>query len=710
MPIVQLKHCTVEGDVAQAFLDMEQHIGDVTRNILDELNTITTPSLDGINSILQQFLISSPTPLSTNELAAQIGIPVLNPTDEDNEMRLTPLGIILIRRIMYLADTSGNISAYRRLYFSVGGDITIFLQIVNGTKPFALIQTYLRVQKLPRTQTWTLVQVQELFKNPAIEAVYLAADGAQYVVIPTFLGVNISSEQAAMDSGVPDNETNQIVNQLFWLKKVNQNPATIADLQTLGITGDYLAAALFGTPVLEVKPDLLPQNEGNVSVETGQAISQLQFLLQRFSQISIQDRFTYRAEGNASTVAAQQYLFQQQQIVRFNATVLARPQDIADFLVKNSVDDLVYLLASRLDVTGINFQATTQDIQRKIIQSIATPSGSTTVSSLQVNNPPPTVPPAIDDSNGSLCRNYCANLLLTVPTAIRYVDIDNAVSCLQQSLLKDPVQTPSPVPIVGYPSWDSPATTLVQQMDFGQTLDQSGLIAAIEKNLAGLGVALVAIIAIIIAMIKTTQAAINLVFNAFKQLVGNFISQVQGMISLFNSFFGTISLNLSILKCTYVLPTLGVSGLDELLAALLSAIDAIQSQLLAALGKAAKAIGDMIAQLLCFIPNLLNNFIAGIPNPVPAICQVNKIELPKDITDALDQLRNGFTVQSVSASAFSRDLLKNISASLKMSKQIEQFKKSTSCDDPSMDSFTNASKKLLKVVTTNPISSLPGVT
>lgn len=705
MPIVQLKNCTVEGNVAQAFLDMQQHVSEVTQGILSQISGIQTPSLGQVNQILQQLLVSSPTPLTPDQMAAQIGIPKNQPTVQDGEVRLTPLGIILVNGIMYLADTSGNISAYRRLYFAVGGNLTTFLSIVNGSSPFALIQTYLRVQKLPSTQVYTLTDAQTLYQNQAIEAVYQASDGAQYVVIPTFLALNQSAAQAAQEAGVP---SAQVVSQLFWLKAVTQDPATLANLQNLGITNDYLAAALFGANLTDFKPDLLTQNQATVSVQTGQAISQLQLLLSRFAQISTQDRLTYRLEGNKSTLAAQQTLFLQQQIVRFNATILVRPQDISDFLTRNSQADLVYLFSKRLDVTGINFLATTQDIMRKITQALNVPAGSTTISSLQVNNPAPTILSTIDNSNGSLIRNYCANLLLTIPATVLYGDISNAVACLQQSLQSAPVVGPSPVPTVGYQSWDSPATTITQQVNFGQTLNQDGLIAAIEKDFTGLSFVLTAIIAIIVAVIKFTQTSIDLIFNTFKQVVGSFVSQLQGTVSQFNSNFGTASLDLSILKCMATVPTLGVN-LDGLLANLTNAVDAIQQQLLAALGAVSKAIGDMIAQLLCFIPNLLNNFITGIPNPIPSICQVNKITLPQNITDALNQLRAGFVLQGAAASAYTRDTLKLTAFVQAMPNKLKQFQDNLACESPALDSFTNASKALLGLGTLpNPISALKG--
>ena len=705
MPIVQLKTCTIEGNIAQAYLDMQQHVSEVTQNILSQITSVSPPSLTQINNTLQQVLVASPTPLTPDEMSAQLGIPKLSPSDTDNEKRLTPLGMILVKTILYLADQSGNISAYRRLYFAVGGDMTTFLAIVNGSAPFALIQTYLNVQKLPVTQQWVLADVQKLYNNQAIEAVYTAADGGQYVVIPTYLGYNISAQQAATKAGV---SVNQVVSQMFWLQSVTQNPATLSDLQDLGITNDFLAASLFGANLTTFKPSLLTDNQATVSIQTGQAVSQLQLLLTRFNQTSPQDRFTYRSEGSKSATVAQQTIYQQQQIVRFNATVLVRPQDIADFLKRNTTSDLAYLFSERLDVTGINFQATTQDVMGAITKALAIPAGSTTIASLSVNTPAPTIPNTIDTSNGCLIRNYCGILNSTLPGAVKYGDIEKAVSCLQQSLQPVPVATPSTVPIVGYSSWDSPSSTIAQQVNFEQTLNQDGLIAAIEADFTGLSIILTAIISVIVAMIKFVQTAINQIFTQFKQTIGGFVGQLQGTNSLFSSMFATQTLDLSILKCMAALGPLG-PNLDALLADLTSLIESIQSKILALLGQVAKAIGDLIAELLCFIPNLLNQFITGIPNPIPSICQVNKVTLPANITDALNQLRAGFVLQSSTATAFSRDILKLSSFNVSLVGKLDRFQATLACESPASDAFTAASKQLLGILTIpNPLSGLGG--
>lgn len=706
MPIVQLKDCQIEGDLAQAVLDLQQQISEITSGILIQTAAITPPTteLGQTNAIMQNMILQSPTPIPPDQLADQIGTPHLDPSELDDEERLEDLGVVLIRSIMYLADGSGNIDAYRRLFFAVGADINLFLSIVGRGTGFAVTQTLLQVQKLPVKSNWNLADVRALFNNPAIEAIYNASDGEQYVIVPRFLGLNKSKEEAARLASV---SVDQIQTQVFWLTSVTQTPDTIAKLSALGIESDELTATLFGDRLISVKPSTEVDALNNVSLLTGKVLAQLGLLTNRYQKISPADREVFKQEALQTIGQAQQALYDLQEVVRFQATVLSRPADISDFLIRNSQDDLSYLFTERRGVSGIKFTATTQEISSKIRQIISIPAGNSTVSSLRVNSTRSLLDPQIDAANGRLVRNVCAQRQLTNSTPLLFSALQTAIACLQQSLQTPPVAVPSPLPQVGYASHDSPASILTKRLNFALTLNTNAITDAIDAAAQPLNAAERAVVLAILAIIKQAQAAIDQVLGAFRDQVSGFISQLQGTLSQYTSFFGTASLDSSILKCAlgFSLKT-DMPILDELA----GVVDLLRRKLRNMMADVAKTIGDILAKLMCLIPNLLNGFITGVQNALPSVCQLNKVQLPKDIDDALNQLRNGFALQSTSVQAFSRDALRITATTQALPLLLGQFRESLSCESTASDQFFKASASTIgATVQPNPTAALAGI-
>lgn len=704
MPIVQLKDCQIEGDLAQATLDFQQQIGDVTASLISQIQAIPVDLtlVPQGQTLLDNEAQLAPVPSTAASVATAIGIPQNNPTPLDDEQRLAALGLILIDGILYLADNSGNIDAYRRLFFAVGANITQFLSIVQGTAPMAVTQTYLRVEQLPVVANLTLQTVRTIFNNPAIEKIYTAGDGFQYVVVPTFLGLNQSASQLASLNGISED---QILTQVFWLQAVSQAPQILSQLNTLGITGDQLAASLFGERLLDLVSTAGDASQTAATLATGTALAQLTMLTTRYASLSASDIASLQQEVVQSISTAQASWYENQQQVRFWSTVLVRPQEISDFLTRNSQADLTYLFTQRPEVSGINFQATPTQVAAQLRQSLNIASGTTTVSSLLVNRAPVQLDSAIDQSNQSLIKSQCALLQMTAPV-FNVTNAQTAMSCLNQSLVVDTTVAPT-VPQVGYASFDSPSSLLFRNMDFSASFNTDGILAELSALAAPLGIVLQGIIQAIVTLMQNTQNAINAVFKAFNAQINPLIAQLEGFLSRFSSFHATPTLDSSILKCALGLDiNIAVPAITELA----GFVDTLRRKLLNVLAGITKAIFNTLKTLLCMPINLLNSFITRVSNALPSICQVQKVTLPANVEALLVQLRDNFQVQSDNVTAFSTSAVR-ISANVQaLPQKLGQFSASLVCDSPPGSQFFQASASQLNVgVLPNPVGLAAGV-
>jgi hypothetical protein len=705
MPLIQYQNCSIDGDLAQAVLDMEQQVGDITSELLTSIAAIPIDLtlIPQGNALLDLEVVNAPNANDAATIATEIGIPQAEPTQQDDEERLELLGLIMIKGILYLADNSGNINAYRRLFFALGANIHQFISIVSSGAPYVVTQTYLNVQQLPTKPSWTLSEVQALYSNPAIEAVYTGGDGASYVVIPTFLGINQGADQVSASSGVPQN---QILTQVFWFNQVTQTQQILTELARLGFTGDNLSAALFGERLLTLNPNEAEDSATNAALAVAQAQSQLGLLVSRFATTDAGSIESLRQEAYSSVQTALSNWYLNQLAVREWSTLLIRPQDISDFLSKNTQSDLVYLLTKRLGVSGINFQATQVQIISKMTQTLSINAGSSTVSSLVVNSVDPKVDPQIDQSNKNLINSYSASLQLQ-NSPIKIAQVTQAQNCLGQPFVTEPDSTASNIPLVGYASFDSPSSILTRNLDFDATFNTDAILAAVSAAATPFPGAITFVVAALTSLLTTIRNAANAVFAALEKQVTTLVAQIEGFLSKFSSFHATPSLNSSVLKCAL---NLNLAASFPILDELAPFLDLLRRQLQNVLAQINKAIFNLINKLLCMPLNLINSFLGGVQNALPSFCQVNKLTLPPAVEAALLNFNNVCQIQSTTVQAFAKNAIR-LSGSIQATPlKLSQFRNSVLCENNSSDNFFKASASQITAgIGTNPLAGAASV-
>jgi hypothetical protein len=718
-----LRDCSTEGDlatIAQAVLNETAIIRD------DLLNKIKALDIKPANTSLDELIAKYNkvlSPLDPSAISKQIGIPTDTPTQEEEEERLEPFGLVLVKGIIYAKGKNGNIDALRKLFFAVGSDVTQFLSLLHSTQDLILVQTRIILRKLPQTQaTWTVDQARDLYQNHAIEDVYRASDNSYYVITPQFLSIDKSAKQTALELNIPENE---IVTQVFWLRAVNQKSSTINNLKKLGIGPDEITAILTDTASKEIRPSSVETLRAQSDKAVNRAVSQMNLLNSRFPTADSPTKEALRKEIITSVDIGRGILLSLEAKVRFIPTLIVRPEDIDDFLKLNSQEDLSYLFANRRSIGSIDFQVTQDKLISLIKSASNVPAGSSTVSSVLANKNVVSLDSDIASTNQSWTLNECARLGMTKTGDLKWLDLLISYQCLTSMQVRPPAASPvAATPVQGYDSFDSPSSIMTRRADLALTLNMPDLFDAVNRAVKPLSDALKNAIGILVSMLKNLQKAMDDILKPLIAKVKDTVAKIQAFISKHASFFGTASLNSSILKCALGFGLQPSLPFLEDIAPLLEALSAILKDLVSAI---ASIVGEFLAKVICIPMNYLNSFLKGLENQLPLVCKINSFQLPADLQAALIALREGFTAQNFVYTNASRDMFRLQASISALPGLVTAFSKDLACNQtPTNDRFmstfeadvgssdlglpnpiSGASNPLAALQTANPLAGVP---
>lgn len=705
MPIVKLKSCVAEGDLAESILDIQQNLGDIYQELSTAIAGLSPnqSDLDSGNLILTQETTQAPNPLG--DFTADAGLPPIDLDSLADEERLELVGIILINGVLYLAGTGQNISNFRRLYFALGADINKFLEIVNSPDPFVAVQTYIRIQKLPtQNVAWTVQAAQALLQNPAIEAVYKAADSEYYCLVPQFLAVNKPAQQVAEENNIP---STHVVTQVFWLRTTETSSATINRLNDLGIVGDQRASVLANERLIEVRPSLFTTTEANLSIYTQKALSLTQLLNTRWGQVPAQSKEVFRQDINAAALQANAYAYDLENVVRFWPALIEDPLEIQKFLERNSPADLEYLFSKRRTVQSIDFAATDAQVLLAVRQTLSIQAGSSTLSAIQSNRAVPNLDAQIDRANLRLIQNTCG-VTASSRIPIQYPDLQRAWGCLNQSIQAVPVETTRTIPLSGYESYDSPASGLFRNANVFISLGLDDKLRALENLVSEAAQPIRVVVQALAALFREAKKVVDRLFAQIRQKMNQFTAQVESFMSRYMALQGTVNVDASILRCAF---GYALNADLPILATLKNFIEDFERKVRNELSKFAQIISNTLNKLLCYPVNLANGFLGGLESNLPNFCQAYKAKLPADIEAAMVEIRDTFQFQSDIVRSYQRDLFR-VQASLQGApSRLDQFKESLVCESNANSRFFQNAKSELGTGFSipNPISALPKI-
>ena len=695
-----LEGCSTEGDMAGLGGSVLNHATLVRDSILISVNAISTEkaktALDNINKYYDKMIA----PNDPATVAKNVGLLTPTPTVPEQEERLQPYGLILIRKIIYAKGIDDNIENFRKLFFALGSDVSLFLNLIASTDPFIVVQTRITVRALPPGQ-WTLDAARTYFSNDAIEQIYTAGNGTVYVVLPQFLSVNKSAVQTALETGVPKEE---IVTQLFWLNEINTNSANINRLtDNMGLQGDELTAVLTGTSVKSVVPTTIEDLRTQSDQTVGTTLKQIELLNSRFQISDSSTVETLRKEIQATVLKEKTILLELENKVRFNPIVLTRPQDITDFLKKNKQEDLPYLFASRRSVLSIDFQISIADLNKKISQVAAIPAMSNTVSSAFSNLNNTTVDPDVDSTNQSLIQNECAHSSLIKAGNLKWSDLSLAYQCTASLKVRPTIVPTTNIPVIGYPSADSPSSILVNRSDLNVSLSIPDLFDQILHN--AVGTTAVDAITAFVALLKSIRAGVDAIIKPLLDKVSDIYAQIESFLARHLSYFGTASLDSSLLKCALNLNLRSdlpiFVDIPPLLLQLRNEVNALLAQI-------AKIMDDFLTKYLCLDLNFLNDLLKSTTSFLPSFCKTDTFTLPDALQQAFADLRTALQAESKTYLNFSRNTIK-IQASVESAiAKVDTFKQDVACNQTPLNSrfMTQFRAEINPAFGTNPLASV----
>lgn len=690
-----LSNCSTEGDLAQLAQALLDNTASIRDKLLQDVVALSTSEVSSQIDVLNAMYDKHISPNKNDDIALQVGLPTANPDATEDESRLEPLGLVLVKQIVYSVGSDSNIENFRKLFFAVGSDSTLFLKLVRSTENLIVVQTRLKVKRLPASQqTWTLAEARSVLANDAIEAVYKAGDGAHYTVVPTFLAVNKSIKQTALELKVPENE---IITQVFWLKEVQQNSAKINQLTAYGLGTDERSSVLTSESIKYLKPSTISNLRAQFDASVRKTLDQMELLNKRFSLIDMAAREVLRFEIQASITASKNLLLQLQQKIRFSPVLLESPEDIESFLTLNSEQDLSYLFSTKRSVTSIDFKVSRDELIKKIKSASAIPAGSSTVSSL-LSNKPSSLDVDVDATNLASCLNECGSLSLAKRGILLWTDLKTSHKCIASTKIRPEIKEINLVPIIGYDSMDSAASILARRANLSATLKIDNIFkdvqlaadisSAVSKTSQSLSIA----IKVLISMLKGAKAALDAVVKPLVSKIKEEVAKIEAFLSRHASFFATGSVDSSILKCAL---KLDLQFSLPFLADIAPFVEILSNSLKNLIGKVSKIISEALEKLICIPINFLNDLLkSATASYLPAFCKLDTFKLPADLEAALLELRSVYTVENVNFSNFSKNLIRVQASAEALNSKLDSFKEDLVCNQTPLNSrFMNTFRK-----------------
>lgn len=676
-----LENCSTESNLETLGQAVLNQATIVRNSLLSQISKVDTSAglsqLDKINKKYDTQIA----PTSNDFVSNQIGLPSSQPSEAEEEARLEPLGLVLIKGILYSIGTDSNIENFRKLFFAVGSNLDLFLQIVRSTEALAVIQTRLIIKKLPPQQTaWTVADARIALSNDAIEDIYQAGDGFYYVVVPQFLSLNKSIAQTALETNVSEKE---IVTQVFWLKEIKTDSAHINQLIQYGLSGDERISVLTEQPLKQVRSSVIITTRADIDTAIRKALGQFELLNTRFALIDNSAKEVLRKEIQMSLSDVKDLLLKLQHEVRFNPIVITRPEDIDKFLSLNKKEHLSYLFASKRTVISIDFNISKTDLAVKIKQASSIPAGSSTVPSVLSNSTTATLDADIVSANSSICLNECSLVNMSKKGDLRFIDMNSSYICETAIKTRPAITVVSDVPIIGYADYTSPSSILFRRADIRATLEIDNLfdrIVALAKPISDI---VYAAVKVFIELIKQLRNAVDQVLQPLIARVKDLVSQAEAWLSRHASYFGTASLDSSILKCALNLDLQAtLPFLDEISPLL----EALQKELKNIINQIGQIVSNFLNTMSCLYINFLNDLLKQNTSFLPPFCKTDTFKLPPELDAALLELQQGLTVENVTFTKFSQNLL-NVQAEINsIPAKLDSFRESVTCNQTPLNS------------------------
>lgn len=647
---------------------------------------------------------------SSADIATVYGLLPDNSTEEQDEKFITNAGIILFDTVVYLPGAQSgnpvyydNIEILRRLYFSLGENITQTKQILDNNTKTTFVLDQLNLQVIPPKQynlAYTLDEINTLLNVDYLTGsdVVVAHDFSSIVLTTSFLATDKSKAEVLRTSSIAPEE---LVSNVFHFNSIDNSTSAIARYTFLGYTGDELGAILAGQDIEINNQAAITTNITATTTAATQLIDYINFIVSKYYKLSLQYRklaFSQISSGIANLIKMQKQTISSS---LFQVSVVLQPGVLDQLELIHTDAKIEYLLEKRQDVLDVWFTPPDDEFLKTLSRTMdAAPVGSTYISNQAINN---AATSGISQQQlllmyadmydaQTVASNIDANGILTIP------QLNQIVQYLGNLSARTPlVQTVPPQQILqGQPSAATPASVLIGWADIPKTMDFDTKKKAVTdsfKDLADMYPSSISgplseIITNVMNLFEKAMRAINIMIGQAQKKLLAMKKKLDSFISRHLSLIGNSSFSTSLLKCA-VNWDIGLSTdiLDQLFNFFLSFV----GQLLAFLYALKTWIADLLNSILCMPVDLLNNFLGQVQIALPSACKIPKLSLGTKLTAALNGLKNVSTAQTFILQTFGKDIAKLRVEVRASPDKINQFKTSAGCASTAGANFMNAS-------------------
>ncbi len=733
MAIQLAQACKFPQDLDAAAFAIDQQLGDSMQtsfaqlvDIEADLPAIQEKLVEG-TLLLNQLLANgdgSSSLKNTDSLSEQYGLPSDKPSQEESEKRLKLAGIPMVAGAIYIdgskskiSGDSNNVEVLRRLYFASGRDLSQVEKFLKIAQSFSVHMRISLIKAPPKTDgsLYTISELREIYNLSYLDkgSVYIASDGSATILTEEYLATNQSKTQTKNQFGLTSFP--EVTSSVFHYNEVDNSSPTVQRFKNYEFDENEMSAILQGVDLVNLSSNPVQKSIDTSTTLASSMISTIDFLLTRFSQTTPSTLQTLKSKLLSEIKSLRDLHLTTISRSLFQVTIIVQKDTLDVLRAKHTDEEIIYLLEKRKDIKGLYFTATDEEIQKALTQGTTATVGSTLVSNRFINQQDTEI-----ISYSTLIKMSSdidqaeSNINTFTEDSIRkarqnLIDFGgSASSVVDTTATSTSTSGPSSVPISttqgtsgsgifeGQPSMETPGFVLFQYMGFDKSFNIKLRIKAVDDALDRLNQFYTESIAKPIAtVIKMVTKFFENVMNMCKQLMEkarNAIlpikQQVDAFMSKFLSLTGSGSFETSLLKCAINFDIgLSTGLLDNLLALL----DSIASLLGGMIGKLAVWLADLLEKILCLPFNLINSFLGNISVNLPSACQLPRVDLGPDLTDALKGLRNIQNMKMQVFGGFNKELIKYKAIVNSATDKLAQFSNSAACSTGAASNFYNAS-------------------
>lgn len=689
----------IQRDLLQAISDTHTDIAEA----IDDANGDTGPINDLVDSgnDLLQDLLNSGDPDSNikilSDLSDNFGIDGEGTQLEDELYMKNVVGIIMINGVIFKEGREGsntkNIEVLRRIYQGVGRDLDKVQQIYQSNRNHNFIFETV-IQTLEPTEPDRSPSIEDVRRRlgvpwlPENQVVYTNSNQA----IAVYRRAVTRDEPVPTISNRLGINQNRLTSTIIHNQSIQNTTASINSWISLGYQ-NQVSFILDGVDPLEADVIPISDSVGEAKQTASTLITDIDFVLGRLDKLGTSETLKLQQRLLNKTDSLESSVVSAINTILFKVSILEQQNTLTKLREKLNDEDIEYLLNNRTDVSGIDFEATTQELLGIANRSRSIRAGDITASSLLLNQ---------QDSGRESVLTDLLEMFKLIGRSRNQINnmtkqsLNNAKASLSTLIGVDPTALGAVnEPVRGFPGLATPSSILTQRLDYDRSFTINFKFGALDDALEKfqelfsefITGPITALIELIDNAFRSAHTVINDLVERLKEQIIPLKRRLDGFIAKYLSLIGQGAFDSSLLKCA-VNFNIGLS--TNILDRLLQLIEDLGALVQNLVTKLQRIVSDMIEKILCVPINMVDRLISQGESYLPSFCSITTpFELGEDLENALLGLRNACAFKNVNLVGFRGDLVSYRAIVSTANNRLNQFNRSAICQSDLVDRAFN---------------------